>query len=236
MLDLDLVRRNRVFAMANSAALLQQLGSYAVTTLTAVFLVIVQARSPQETGLMLLTQPVLMAMLTPITGRLSDRVGSRVLATIGMVLMATGMVQMAFASSSVIRVLVALGTLGVGNAAFNAPNMSAVMGSVDTSQLSLASAFLGAMRFCGQGLSVAVLGAIAAWNLGPEGGRIIFLGESAGDTSAAAFAGGFRVAMLVSAVIALASALLSWIAEPKTIPEQATPPPKGDTSHLSHPS
>ncbi len=214
MLDLNLVRKNRVFALANSAALLNLVAVYAVSTLTAVFLEIVQGRSPQDTGLMLLIQPVFMTLLAPVTGRLSDRVGSRMLGLIGMVITAGGMVQLAFASSSVIRVLAALGTIGVGMAVFSPPNMSAIMGSVDRSQLSLASAFLGTMRFCGQGLSIAVLGAIAAWNLGPEAGRIIFIGESAGTTSASAFAGGFQVAMLVGAVIALMAALLSWKSEP----------------------
>lgn len=220
MLDLDLIRHNRVFTLANSAALFHQVTNYGVTTLTAVFLVIAQGRSAQETGLMLLVQPVVMALLTPGTGWLSDRIGSRSLAATGMVVMAAGMTLMAFASSSVTRVLVALAILGVGNAGFNAPNLSAVMGSVDRPHLSLASAFIGAVRFCGQGLSLAVLGAIAAWNLGPEGGRIIFLGESAAEASAAAFADGFQVAMLVGALFALAAAAFSWKATVKTAAAQ----------------
>ena len=150
-----------------------------MTTLTAVYLQIVQGLSPQQTGLLLLMQPVLMAVLSPFTGRLSDKVGSRVLATTGMVLVAAGMVQLAYvsefrgaASSS------PSATIGVGMAVFSAPNISAVMGSVDRSQLNLASGFLATMRFAGQGLSIAVLGAIAAWRLGAEGGRVILLGEA----------------------------------------------------------
>jgi EmrB/QacA subfamily drug resistance transporter len=214
MLDLDLVRKNRIFALGNSAGFLNYLAVFAVTTLTALFLEIAQGRSAQETGLMLLVQPVVMALLSPFSGRLSDRVGARVPATAGMLLSAAGMAQLAFASS-VGRVLLALGTIGVGIAAFSTPNMSAVMGSVDRSQLSLASGFLGAMRFCGQGISVAVLGAIAAHSLGPEGGRIIFLGEAASAGSAAAFADGFQVAMLVGAALAFLGAGLSWMAAPK---------------------
>jgi EmrB/QacA subfamily drug resistance transporter len=217
MLDLDLLRRNRVFALGNSATLLNYLAVFAVTTLTALFLQISQGRSAQETGLILLMQPVLMALLAPITGRLSDRVGSRALAAGGMVLVAAGMAQLAFASLSVGRVLLALGTIGVGMAAFSPPNMSMVMGSVDRSQLSLASGFLGTMRFCGQGLSVAVLGAIAAHSLGPEGGRVIFFGDSTDAASASAFSGGFRVAMLVGAALALVGAVFSWKAEAKRV-------------------
>jgi EmrB/QacA subfamily drug resistance transporter len=214
MLDLDLLRKNRVFAAANSAALLNYLAVFGVTTLTAVYLEIVQDRTPQETGLMLLIQPVLMAILSPFSGRLSDRMGSRVLATTGMVLVAAGMVQLSNAGTSMSRILAGLAVIGLGMAAFSAPNISAVMGSVDRSQLSLASGFLSTMRFTGQGLSIAVLGAIAAWTLGPEGARIILLGESAGASSVPAFADGYQAAMLVGAAFALVGAVLSWTARP----------------------
>jgi EmrB/QacA subfamily drug resistance transporter len=226
MLDLDLLRNNRVFAAGNSAALLNYLAVFAVTTLTAVYLEIVQGLSPQQTGLLLLMQPVLMAVLSPFTGRLSDRVGSRILATTGMVLVALGMVQLAFASSSTGRVLAALATIGVGMAVFSAPNISAVMGSVDRSQLSLASGFLATMRFTGQGLSIAALGAIAAYKLGPAGGRVIFLGESSGASSVPAFADGYQAAMLVGAALALLGAVLSWIASSERLrPDRPGPGP-----------
>jgi predicted MFS family arabinose efflux permease len=212
MLDLDLLSKNPVFAAGNTAALLNYMAVFGVTTLTAVYLQIVQGLSPQQTGLLLLMQPVLMAVLSPFTGRLSDKAGSRVLATTGMVLVAAGMVQLAYASSSIGRIMIALGTIGVGMAAFSAPNISAVMGSVDRSRLNLASGFLATMRFSGQGMSIAMLGAIAAWKLGPTGARIIFLGGSGSAEHASALADGYRVAMLVGAVLALAGAALSWIA------------------------
>jgi len=215
MLDLDLLRKNRVFAAANSAALLNYMAVFAVTTLTAVFLVIVQGRSPEQAGLVMLAQPVLMAALSPFAGRLSDRVGSRILASAGMAVIAGGMIELAFASGSLVRVLLALATIGVGMACFSAPNVSAVMGSVERSQLSLASGFLSTMRFTGQGISIAMLGAIAAWRLGPDGGRIILLGEAADGTGAGAFASGFRTAMLVGAVLALVGATVSLVGRPK---------------------
>ncbi len=215
MLDLDLLRKNRVFRGANAAALINYMAVFAATTLTAVFLQIVQGLSAQQAGLVLLAQPVLMAILSPFTGRLSDRVGSRVLAMLGMVLVAIGMLQLSFIADSVGQVFFALGTIGLGMALFSAPNISAVMGSVDRSQLSLASGFLSTMRFTGQGISIAVLGALAAWKLGPEGGKMIFLGETGSAASADAFADGFQVAMLVGAGLAALGAALSWTAKPE---------------------
>ncbi len=214
MLDLDLLRKNRVFRGANAAALVNYMAVFAATTLTAVFLQVVQGLSAQQAGLMLLAQPVLMAVLSPFTGRFSDRVGSRVLATLGMGVIAIGMLQLSLASISVGRVLFALGTIGVGMALFSAPNISAVMGSVDRSQLSLAAGFLSTMRFTGQGISIAVLGAIAASQLGSEGGRMVFLGETASAAGAQAFADGFQVAMMVGAVLAAIGAAFAWTARP----------------------
>ena len=215
MLDLDLLRKNRVFRGANTAALISYMAVFGAVTLTAVFLQIVQGLSAQQAGLVLLAQPVLMAVLSPFTGRLSDRVGSRVLATLGMVLVAGGMLQLSFVSTSTGPVLFALGTIGLGMAFFSAPNISAIMGSVDRSQLSLASGFLSTMRFTGQGISMAVLGAIAAWSLGAEGARIIFLGDTGSAASAAAFADGYQLAMLVGAVLAAVGAAISWTARPE---------------------
>jgi EmrB/QacA subfamily drug resistance transporter len=212
MLPLGLVTGNRAFAAGNTAALLNYLAVFAVTTLTSVYLEVVQGLSPQRTGLLLLMQPVLMAVLSPFTGRLSDRVGSRVPATAGMVLVSGGMAELAFVSTSYGRVMLALGTIGVGMALFSAPNMSAVMGSVDRSQLNLASGFLATMRFSGQGLSIAVLGSISAYKLGAAGARMIFFGEAGSVAHAAAFADGYRTAMLVGAALALAGAILSWLA------------------------
>ena len=113
-----------------------------------------------------------MTVFAPFAGRLSDRVGSRGLAAAGMVLVAAGMGQLALVSSaaSVWRVLAALATVGLGMAFFVAPNLSAVMGSVDRSELGVASGVRFTMRFGGQGLSIAVLGAIAASQAGPDRG------------------------------------------------------------------
>ena len=96
ILDLDLVLKNRLFAAANTAALLNYMALYGVSLLTAIYLQLVQGRSASLTGWLLLTMPLLMAVLSPVSGRLSDRIGSRVLATGGMVAIAAGMVLLAF--------------------------------------------------------------------------------------------------------------------------------------------
>ena len=171
LLDLDLLLHNRLFAAANTAALLNYMALYAITILTAIFLEVVQGRSAGLTGWIMLAQAAMQAILSPFSGRLSDRVGSRVLATGGMVAIAFGMVLLAAMPRP--RPAVARdgrpGRRRAGLAAFSAPNTSAIMGSVRRDQLSVASAFLGTMRTTGQALSVALLGGIAASQLGAAG-------------------------------------------------------------------
>jgi len=217
VLDLGLFRRNRVFAGANAATLLSNAATYGVPIFAAVFLEVVQGRSAQETGLILLIQPVVMMVVVPSSGRLSDRLGFRGLATGGMILVAAGIGLLALVSSmaSIWLFLAALATVGLGTALFAAPNLFAVMGSVDRSELGVASGVIATTRGGGQGLSIAVLGAIAASKLGPTGGRVILLGKSAGISSAQAFAAGYREAMLVGVGLALASALASLVGERK---------------------
>ena len=215
ILDLDLVLRNRLFAAANTAALLNYMALYGVSLLTAIFLELVQEQSASLTGWLLLSMPLLMAVLSPFSGRLSDRIGSRVLATGGMVAIAAGMLLLALTpeTAPLWRVAACLAVVGVGMAAFSAPNTSAVMGSVRRDQLSQASAFLSTMRTSGQALSVALLGGIAASQLGRVGGRLLLTHGHGGGAVAAravdAYASGYRYAMLTGAVLALAGAAVS---------------------------
>ena len=217
VLDLDLLVHNRLFAAANLAALLNYMALYAISVLTAIFLEIVQGRSASVSGLLILSQPLLMAVLSPFSGHLSDKIGSRVLATGGMVAIAVGMVLLAAmpTTAPVWQVAGDLAVVGLGMAAFSAPNTSAIMGSVRRDQLSVASAFIGTMRTTGQALSVALLGGIAASQLGRLGGRLLFThGHGAGAAGLAAqavsgYAQGYRYAMLAGAVLALVGAAVS---------------------------
>jgi EmrB/QacA subfamily drug resistance transporter len=228
LLDLDLVRKNHAFAAGTFAALLNYAGVFAVTILTSVYLQVVEGYTPQQAGLLLLVQPIFMAGLSPMFGRLSDRVGSRALASGGMVLCALGILQLAILPQGAhpFRVVLALGTLGVGMAMFSSPNTSAVMGSVERHQLSLASGFLGTMRSLGQGLSVGLLGAIAASGLGAVGARMIFLGEEASRAAATAFSDGYRTAMFVAAGLAVLGALVSLV---RGAPVGQSPSPAGQS-------
>ena len=134
-----------------------------------------------------------------------------------MVLTAVGMVLLGSlpADAGLPRLIASLAVVGVGMAAFSAPNTSAVMGSVGRHQLGLAGAFLSTMRSTGMALSVAILGGIAASQLGRTGGQLIFGHGSAADVAtlgasvAAGFAQGYSYAMYTGAALAAFGALVS---------------------------
>lgn len=215
LVDLTLLRRNRLFAAANLAALLNYLALYAIALLTAVELQLVQGRTARAAGWIMLGQPAMQVLLSPLAGHLSDRLGSRLLSTAGMLFTALGMALLALLGRQpdAAPIVGALALVGVGLAAFSAPNTSAIMGSVGRDQLSMASAFLSTMRVLGQALSVAILGGIAASHLGPGGWRAL-LRAGGSPEAAAAFARGYAAAMATGAGLALLGAWAS-LARPR---------------------
>ncbi|MEM3737130.1 MAG: MFS transporter [Candidatus Bathyarchaeia archaeon] len=164
MLDVSLFSRNRLFSAANISALLNYTSCFGVSFFTSFYLQRVLNYSPLQAGIILLTMPATMAVLAPISGWLSDRIGSRMLSSLGMAIICVGLLlasTLGLQSSSTdiaIRLLI----IGLGMGLFSSPNTSAVMGSVDKSRLGVASGTLAMMRFLGQSLSLVIMGAIFA--------------------------------------------------------------------------
>lgn len=220
MLDIDLLKRNRLFAMANLAALLNYMALYGISILTAIHLQLVQGLSAKTAGWIMLCQPLTMSILSPMAGRLSDRMGSRLLSTGGMLVIASGMVLLAGMGTGrgLPYVVMALAIVGLGMAAFSAPNTSAIMGSVERPRLSAASAFLGTMRVMGQALSIALLGGLASSHLSAAEWQQL-LRRQGSLQAADAFAWGYSAAMLAGALLAFLGAWASLT--------RGTHPPEG---------
>lgn len=169
VLNINLFRRNTVFAFSNLAALINYSATFAVTYFLSLYLQYVKGLSPREAGFVLVIQPVIMAAFSPLTGRLSDRVEPRLLASVGMGLSAVGLALFAFLTTGTTTAHVAAGLalLGSGFALFSSPNTNAVMSSVDRRSYGVASATLGTMRLTGQMLSMGLAILIMSLSLGP---------------------------------------------------------------------
>jgi len=158
MLDIGLFRHNPVFAFSGLAALLHYGATWAVGFLLSLYLQLVKGLSPQDTGLVLVSQPIMMAIFSPLAGRLSDRIEPRIVASLGMAITCLGLFGLASvrAGSSLSLVVVLLVVLGFGFALFSSPNANAVMSSVDKRDYGLASGALSTMRVMGQALSMGI--------------------------------------------------------------------------------
>jgi EmrB/QacA subfamily drug resistance transporter len=150
--------KNVGFAFSNLAALINYSATFAVGFLLSLHLQVAMGINSQSAGLILLAQPVIMAVLSPFSGRLSDRVEPRVVASWGMGLTTLGLFALVFISRStpVWLIIVNLALLGTGFALFSSPNSNAIMGSVEKRFYGVASSTLGTMRLIGQAVSMAV--------------------------------------------------------------------------------
>jgi EmrB/QacA subfamily drug resistance transporter len=168
LLDLRLFGKNRIFAFSNLAALINYSSTSAVAFLMSLYLQYVKGLPPQKAGLVLVAQPIVMALASPFAGKLSDRSEPRVIASLGMALSASGLVLFSFLGSSTSFgfIVGSLVCLGLGFGLFSSPNTNAIMSSVEKRHLGIASAALGTMRLSGQMLSVGITMMIFALVMG----------------------------------------------------------------------
>ena len=169
VMDMGLLRHNTVFAMSNLAALVNYAATSATGFLLSLSLQYLRGLTPLEAGLVLVSQPLTMMVLSPLAGSLSDRVEPRLLASAGMALSALGLGVMTLVGQStpLAAIVAGLVLLGTGFGLFASPNTNAVMGSVEPRQYGVASGFLGTMRLVGQVLSMVLAMLIFAVRLGP---------------------------------------------------------------------
>jgi EmrB/QacA subfamily drug resistance transporter len=161
MLDLALFRQ-RLFAAATASAVLNYICVYSVLFLTPFYLIQGRGLSPADAGLMLTAQPLVMAIIAPLSGTLSDRIGSRALATLGMIVLAGGLwllAQLAPASSQN-QVALGLAIVGLGTGIFTTPNTNALMGSAPRHRQGVAAGVMATARNTGMALGVGLAGAI----------------------------------------------------------------------------
>jgi EmrB/QacA subfamily drug resistance transporter len=168
--EVRLFTGNRLFSFSSLAALINYSATSAITFLFSLYLQYIQEMSPQYAGAVLMIQPVLMAILSPVAGRLSDRIEPRKIASSGMALTALGVFLLAFIGmgTSKIYILCTLVILGIGFAMFSSPNMNAIMGAVAKRYLGIASGTLSTMRLLGQIISMAIAMVIFSFFLGQE--------------------------------------------------------------------
>jgi MFS family permease len=202
VLNISLFRDNKIFAFSNLAALINYAATFAITFVLSLYLQKVKGLQPVEAGMVLITQPVLMAVVASISGRLSDRMDSRILSSVGMGIITIGLIFLIFLTVNTSReyLIGTLSLLGFGFGLFSSPNTNSVMSSVEKKFLGIASATLGTMRLTGMMFSMA----IAAMSIH------LFIGEAPIDpVSIPGFMNSIKVIFTVFTLLCIAGVFAS---------------------------
>jgi MFS family permease len=168
LLDARLLLRNRVFGLSSLAALLMYMTTFSILVLLSLYLQYLKGLTPTRAGLVMLAQPLVVAAVSPFAGRLSDRVDTRVIASVGIGIAAVGLVGLARLgpATPLPAVVACLLLTGLGFALFASPNVSAIMGAVPKGAYGSAGGTVATMRILGQLCSMGLVAAGFALTLG----------------------------------------------------------------------
>lgn len=202
-LDLHLFKGNLVFTFSNLAAMLHYSSTFALSFLLSIYLQVIIGFSASMAGGVILFQPVVMALLSPRAGALSDRISPCKVASIGMAITSSGLWGMSFLTEDtpIYLVILLLMWIGLGFALFSSPNNNAIMGSVEQKYYGTASSLLSAMRLFGQSISMAVVTMILA----------CYQVQSLSGSDNAALMGAIQTAFMTFGVISLIAISMSLV-------------------------
>jgi MFS family permease len=135
----------------------------------------------RDVGLLLVAVPIGLGVASPISGTLSDRLGTRLISVIGLAILLAGYAALSTldASTDVPGFLLRFAPIGIGMGVFQSPNNSAIMGSAPRERLGIVSGLLSITRTIGQTTGIAVLGAVWASRVFAHAGRPVAGGATA---------------------------------------------------------
>jgi EmrB/QacA subfamily drug resistance transporter len=201
MLDLSLFK-NRIFSSAVGSAIFNYISIYSILFLMPFYLIQGRGFTPSQAGLLLTAQPLVMAIVAPLSGSISDRVGTRIPSVIGMLGLTCGLILLSRLGSdaSSLQIVIALGTAGFGTGIFISPNNSALMGAAPRKNQGIAAGVLATARNMGMALGVGIAGAIFTTRLA----------QHANESQVALF-GAIQTSFSATAIFALIGCLIAGV-------------------------
>jgi EmrB/QacA subfamily drug resistance transporter len=193
--------KNKQFAAANISALISFMAMFSVILLMPFLLLKQLEYSPEKAGLVFMSVPLVMSVVSPISGWLSDRTNSHVLSSIGIGISTLSILSLSYLNggSSFMDVALSLSFLGLGMGLFQPPNNSIIMGSLPKEQLGIAAGIMGTMRNMGMVIGVAISGAVFS-------NRYVFYGNNVNS-----FLPAFHDTFVVSAIICGIAVVVSLV-------------------------
>jgi MFS family permease len=168
--DIRMMLHNRVFAFSGLAALIHYSATSATGFFLSLYLQYIKDFDARSAGLVMISQPLAMALLSPMAGRLSDKFNAGVIASVGMGFTALGLILLCFITQAtpVYLIVALLLLMGIGFGLFSSPNSNAIMSSVEKRHLGVASGVVGTMRMIGQMFSMGIAMMLIAVFIGKQ--------------------------------------------------------------------
>lgn len=210
MINLSLFR-NELMSVNLIMAFLSFITIAGTVLLIPFYLINVLEYSTRSAGLLMAVVPVLLGLLAPIAGSLSDRFGTRIITLIGLVVLTIGYALLSFLNenTSMLVYIALFVPVGIGMGIFQSPNNSAIMGTAPRSQLGVVSGLLSESRVLGQTMGVALMGAFWAGRVFAHLGETLEQGATAAPI-AAQIAGLHDTFLMMSAMMGFATVLGIW--------------------------
>jgi EmrB/QacA subfamily drug resistance transporter len=213
-LDLSLFD-SLVFDFSILASMFQAIAAFSVQFLLVFYFQAVKGYSAIHSAFLLMPLPVAIAFSGPFSGKISDRIGSTIPATAGVLLQAAGIFILSTVAldAGYARIALGLALSGAGGGFFFSPNTSAAMGAAKKNRLGVASAALATLRNTGMVISYALALAIAAGSIPKEVMMQLFVGTSVtlGSPVMEGFVRGMHAAFHASVVMCLIAAAMSMV-------------------------
>ena len=225
MLELRLFKRKLV-AIGAAAAWLSFMGMSSSRFMMPFYMQRVLEIGPRDVGLLLIPPAVCMVVLGPVSGRLSDRFGWRVLTVSGLALSMLASIAIAMTlteSSSVVFIVLMLMLQSCGMALFNSPNQSSLLGAVERSRYGVIAGLTQLIRNSANVTSVAVATTVVVVTMGSYGVEPSL--DAVSPSVADAFIAGLKWAFLVMAGMLAIGVALAVIRGERRRPEPAAQTP-----------
>lgn len=160
MIDLSMFK-NRMFSINLITGFLTFIVTAGTMMIIPLYLQNILHHGPRVAGLMMAVTPLTVALVAPISGSLSDRIGSRLITSLGLLMILIGIISLSTlsAQTTVFGYVLRFIPVGMGIGMFQSPNNSAIMGSVPRERFGIASSLLSLNRTIGQAAGIALLGA-----------------------------------------------------------------------------
>ncbi|MEN3046507.1 MAG: MFS transporter [Candidatus Hydrothermales bacterium] len=167
LLEINLFKKNPTFLFSNLATFINYASTSGVSLLLSLYLQYIKGINPRETGIILLSQPIVMALISPLAGRISDKISPGFVASFGMFItfISLSLFTSLENSTETVFILLNLILMGLGIGTFAPPNIKCVMSSVDKRFYGVSASMVATMRVLGHLFSVAIVTLILSYFL-----------------------------------------------------------------------